>query len=87
MDKQVFEKERYDKLTSNSLNIFNSIILTSFQWINIEIFSTDSNTLLPKYHKRMKQSIFNQYKEIYLIKVMGMMEIFINGNTSEKLLV
>ncbi|KAL6588496.1 hypothetical protein U3516DRAFT_790970 [Neocallimastix sp. 'constans'] len=23
MDKQVFEKERYDKLTSNSLNIFN----------------------------------------------------------------
>ena len=48
LDKGVFVKKRKDKWTSTSLNTFNSIVLASFQKINIEIFSTDSNTLMRK---------------------------------------
>jgi len=62
MDKGLFVKEREDKWTSNSLNTFNSIVLASFQKINIEIFSTDSNTLMRKYHNRIKLNILNEYK-------------------------
>jgi len=62
MDKGVFVKEREDKWTSNSLNTFNSIVITSFQKINLEIFSPDSNTLIRKYHNRIKQNILNEYK-------------------------
>ncbi|KAG4085540.1 hypothetical protein H8356DRAFT_1435257 [Neocallimastix lanati (nom. inval.)] len=54
LDKGVYVKEREDKWTSN--------ILASFQKINIEIFSPDSNTLMRKYHNRIKHNIFNEYK-------------------------
>ena len=62
LDKGVFVKKRKDKWTSTSLNTFNSIVLASFQKINIEIFSPDSNTLMRKYHNRIKHNIFNEYK-------------------------
>ncbi|KAL6636091.1 hypothetical protein U3516DRAFT_848793 [Neocallimastix sp. 'constans'] len=51
LDKGVYVKERED-----------NIVLASFQKINIEIFSPDSNTLMRKYHNRIKHNIFNEYK-------------------------
>ena len=55
-------KEREDKWTSNSLNTFNSIVLASFQKINIKKFSPDSNILMRNYNNRIKQNILNEYK-------------------------
>lgn len=62
MDKKEFVKERTDKWTSNSMNTFNSIALTSLQKINIELFSPSSNLLMRNYHNIIKQNILNQYK-------------------------
>ncbi|KAL6628061.1 hypothetical protein U3516DRAFT_852318 [Neocallimastix sp. 'constans'] len=62
LDKSVFVKEQEDKWTSNSLNTFNSIVLASFQKINLEIFLSNSNILMRKYHNRIKLNILNEYK-------------------------
>ncbi|KAL6593674.1 hypothetical protein U3516DRAFT_766970 [Neocallimastix sp. 'constans'] len=62
MDKGIFVKEWEDKWTSNRLYTFNSIVLASFQLINIDIFLSDSNTLMRKYHNGIKQNILNEYK-------------------------
>jgi len=62
MDSKKLVKIRKDKWTSNSLNTFNSIVLASFQKINIEIFSSSSNLLMRKYHNVIKQDLLNNYR-------------------------
>ncbi|ORX41583.1 hypothetical protein BCR36DRAFT_310778, partial [Piromyces finnis] len=53
---------RKDKLVSNSINTFNSILLASYQKINIDIFSPKSNVLMRKYHNIIKQNILNDFR-------------------------
>ena len=53
---------RKDKPTSNSINTFNSILLASFQKINVDLFSEVSNILMKKYHNMVKQNILKNYK-------------------------
>jgi len=55
-------KVRKDKLTSNSLNTFKSILLASFQKVDLNIFSDTSNVLMRKYHNIIKQNILSNYK-------------------------
>ncbi|ORX73459.1 hypothetical protein BCR32DRAFT_285619 [Anaeromyces robustus] len=62
LDTKTFVKERKDKYTSNSIYTFNSILIASYQKINIEIFSPSSTTLMRKYHNIIKQNILNKYK-------------------------
>jgi len=55
-------KVRKDKLTSNSLNTFKSVLLASFQKVDLNIFSDTSNVLMRKYHNIIKQNILSNYK-------------------------
>ena len=53
---------RKDKPTSNSINTFNSVLLASFQKVNVNLFSEVSNILMKKYHNIVKQNILKNYK-------------------------
>ena len=54
LDTKKFVKVRKDKPTSNSINTFNSILLASFQKVNVDLFSEVSNILMKKYHNIVK---------------------------------
>ncbi|ORX64138.1 hypothetical protein BCR32DRAFT_298190 [Anaeromyces robustus] len=62
LDNKTLVKVRKDKYTSNSINTFNSILIASYQKINIEIFLPVSTVLMRKYHNRIKQNILNKYR-------------------------
>ncbi|KAG4082154.1 hypothetical protein H8356DRAFT_1299908 [Neocallimastix lanati (nom. inval.)] len=62
LDKNSFVKERKDKYTSNSINTFNSILIASYQKVNLEIFTPSSTVLMRKYHNIIKQNILHKYK-------------------------
>ncbi|KAL6592805.1 hypothetical protein U3516DRAFT_649166 [Neocallimastix sp. 'constans'] len=62
LDNNSFVKERKDKYTSNSINTFNSILIASYQKVNIEIFTPSSTVLMRKYHNIIKQNILHKYK-------------------------
>ena len=62
LDTKKFVKVRKDKPTSNSINTFNSILLASFQKVNVDLFSEVSNILMKKYHNMVKQNILKNYK-------------------------
>ncbi|ORY21680.1 hypothetical protein LY90DRAFT_632656 [Neocallimastix californiae] len=55
-------KKRKDKYTSNSINTFNSILIASYQKVNLEIFTPSSTVLMRKYHNIIKQNILHKYK-------------------------
>ncbi|ORY21838.1 hypothetical protein LY90DRAFT_632436 [Neocallimastix californiae] len=46
LDNNSFVKERKDKYTSNSINTFNSILIASYQKVNLEIFTPSSTVLM-----------------------------------------
>ncbi|KAG4082020.1 hypothetical protein H8356DRAFT_1299963 [Neocallimastix lanati (nom. inval.)] len=62
LDNNSFVKERKDKYTSNSINTFNSILIASYQKVNLEIFTPSSTVLMRKYHNIIKQNILHKYK-------------------------
>ena len=62
LDNNKFIKIRNDKLSSNSINTFNSILLASYQKININIFNKESNVLMRKYHNIIKYNILKNFK-------------------------
>lgn len=62
LDNKEFIKVRNDKAVSNSINTFNSILLASYQKINIDIFLPKSNVLMRKYHNIIKQNILCGFK-------------------------
>ncbi|KAG4092110.1 hypothetical protein H8356DRAFT_951151 [Neocallimastix lanati (nom. inval.)] len=61
LDNNSFVKERKDKYTSNSINTFNSILIASYQKVNLEIFTPSSIVLMRKYHNIIKQNILHKY--------------------------
>ena len=62
LDNNKFVKVRYDKMSSNSMNTFKSILLASYQKINIDIFNPKSNILMKKYHNIIKNNILKNFK-------------------------
>ncbi|ORX53812.1 hypothetical protein BCR36DRAFT_410967 [Piromyces finnis] len=62
LDNKKFVKVRYDKAVSNSINTFNSVLLASYQKINIDIFSPKSNVFMRKYHNIIKQTILSEFR-------------------------
>jgi len=62
LDTNEFVKVREDKTSSNSLNTFNSVLLASYQRINVDIFNPKSSILMRKYHNLLKNNILKKFK-------------------------
>ncbi|KAG4107884.1 hypothetical protein H8356DRAFT_1268095 [Neocallimastix lanati (nom. inval.)] len=45
LDNNLFVKDRKDKYTSNSINTFNSILIASYQKVNLQIFTPSSTVI------------------------------------------
>ena len=61
LDNNLFVKDRKDKYTSNSINTFNSILIASYQKVNLQIFTPSSTVLTRKYRNIIKQNILCKY--------------------------
>jgi len=62
LENNEFVKVRDDKMSSNSINTFNSVLLASYQKINIDIFNPKNNILMRKYHNIIKNNILKNFK-------------------------